>query len=199
MTKQEFLARLEKGLAGLPRPDAEERIGFYSEMIDDRIEEGIAEEDAISETANVDDIIAEIVAEYPLIKLVKKKLKPKRSLSVWEIVLLVLGSPIWASLAIAAVAVVLAIYISILAVIISFWAVFASLAGSALGGVLSAGAFAIGGDTLVGAVMLALGLIAAGLSILSFNGCRFLTHGCIWLTKKIALGVKTMFMSKENV
>ena len=199
MTKQEFLACLEKGLAGLPQSDSEERIEFYSEMIDDRIEEGLPEENAIAAIGNVDEIIAEIVAEYPFVKLVKEKLKPKRSLAAWEIILLVLGSPIWLALVVSAVAVVLALYVSFWSVIISFWAVFASLAGSALGGVLSAGAFAFGGDTLVGAVMLAFGLLVAGLAIFSFYGCRYITQGCIRLTKKMVIGIKIMFMHKEKV
>ena len=48
MTKLEFLESLEKGLSGLPKNDIDERIAFYSEIIDDRIEEGLSEEDAVS-------------------------------------------------------------------------------------------------------------------------------------------------------
>ena len=38
MNKSEFLEELRKGLAGLPKDDVEERLTFYGEMIDDRIE-----------------------------------------------------------------------------------------------------------------------------------------------------------------
>ncbi len=41
MTKQEFIAELRKGLSGLPKKELEERLTFYSEMIDDRMEEGL--------------------------------------------------------------------------------------------------------------------------------------------------------------
>ena len=44
MSKQEFLAALEEGLSGLPREDVDERLGFYSEMIDDRMEDGLPED-----------------------------------------------------------------------------------------------------------------------------------------------------------
>ena len=40
MTKQEFLTQLQNGLCVLTELDAQERLNFYSEMIDDRIEEG---------------------------------------------------------------------------------------------------------------------------------------------------------------
>ena len=118
MSKQAFLAKLRKGLSGLPQDDIEERLTFYSEMIDDRMEEGLSEEDAVSEIGSVDTIISQIVADTPLSKLIKEK-TPKRRLGVWEIVLLVLGSPIWISLLIAAFAVILSLYISLWALIIS--------------------------------------------------------------------------------
>lgn len=41
MSKQEFLAELRKALSGLPQGDIEDRLTFYSEMIDDRMEEGL--------------------------------------------------------------------------------------------------------------------------------------------------------------
>lgn len=52
MTKQEFLTQLEENLLGLPQNEIEERIIFYSEMIDDKIEEGYSEEDAVSKTGD---------------------------------------------------------------------------------------------------------------------------------------------------
>jgi uncharacterized membrane protein len=48
MGKQEFLTRLGKALSGLPREDIEERLNFYSEMIEDRMEEGLSEEEAVA-------------------------------------------------------------------------------------------------------------------------------------------------------
>lgn len=57
MNKQEFLMRLREGLSGLPENDIEERLIFYSEMIDDRKEEGLSEEEAVREIGNIDEII----------------------------------------------------------------------------------------------------------------------------------------------
>lgn len=42
MTKQDFLTRLRKGLSGLPQDDIEERLKFYGEMLEDRMEEGLS-------------------------------------------------------------------------------------------------------------------------------------------------------------
>ena len=49
MTKWEFIAALGARLSGLPKNDIDERLNFYGEMIDDRIEEGLGEADAVSE------------------------------------------------------------------------------------------------------------------------------------------------------
>ena len=48
MNKQEFLDALRERLSGLPSREVEDRLGFYGEIIDDRIEEGISEHDAVA-------------------------------------------------------------------------------------------------------------------------------------------------------
>lgn len=197
MSKQEFLAQLHKGLSGLPQDDIEERLTFYSEMIDDRMEEGLTEEDAVSEIGTVDTIISQIVTDIPLTKLIKEK-APKKRLSVLEIVLLVLGSPIWLSLLIAAFAVILSLYIAWWSVIISLWAAFASLIGCAFGSIIAAIVFAVGGYGTTGIAMTSAGLICAGLSIFLFYGCKGATNGTLLLTKKFFLGIKRSFLKKEE-
>ena len=78
MRKQEFLAALRKGLSRLPQDDLEERLTFYSEMLADRMEEGVSEEEAISAIGNVEDIVRQAVADIPFAKIAKERMKPKR-------------------------------------------------------------------------------------------------------------------------
>ncbi len=198
MNKQEFLFELKKGLSGLPQEDIDERLSFYSEMIDDRIEEGLTESQAVSAIGSVDEIIAQIIAEVPLTQLVKERIKPKRQLKTWEIVLLVLGSPIWFSLLFAAIIVFLSLYISLWAVIISLWAIFASLGGCSIGGVISCVVFAVNGNIASGVAVLAAGIVTAGLTIFMFYGCKVLTAGSLILTKKMAIWIKNCFRGKED-
>ncbi len=199
MNKREFLERLEKGLTGLPEDDLRERLDFYSEMIDDRIEEGLLEEEAVKEIGSPEEIAWQIIADYPLGKLVKKKMKPKRKLGAWEVVLLVLGSPIWLSLLIAALAIILSLYVSLWSIIVSLWAVFASFVGTFVGGVASGIVFIVVGNALTGFAMIGAGLLLAGLSIFSFFGCRAATKGIILLTKKIAIGIKNLIIGKGDL
>lgn len=200
MNKKEFLEQLQKELAGLPPKELEERLAFYGEMIDDQMEEGRSEEEAVSNMGTVQGVAEQIIAEVPLSKLVKEKVKvkPKRGLRPLEIVLLILGAPIWLSLLIALFAIALSLYCALWSVIISLWAVAGSLAACVLGGVVSAVMLAIGGQGLSALAMLAGGMACAGLSILFFFGCKQLTMGMVWLTKKMIFGIKSLFVRKER-
>lgn len=197
MNKLEFIAQLRKGLYGLPQYDIEERLTFYSEMIEDRMEEGLSEEEAVSGVGSVDEIVAQVVADIPFAKIAKERIKSNRRLKAWEIVLLVLGSPIWLSLGLAAIAVIISIYISLWSVIIILWSIFASLIGCAISGLLSGIVLACKGNVLTGIAMVGVGFVCAGLSIFMFYGCNAATKGIVTLTKKIALWIKNCFIKKE--
>ena len=72
MNKQTFLSELRSRLSGLPQEDIDGHIGLYEEMIDDRIEEGLPEEEAVADVGSIDEIVTQILADYPLSKLVKE-------------------------------------------------------------------------------------------------------------------------------
>ncbi len=198
MNKQEFLEQLRQGLRGLPREDIEERLTFYSEMIDDRMEEGLSETEAVAEIGDVREIISQIREDVPLTKIVKEKIKPKSPVKPWVIVLLIIGFPLWFPILIAAIAIILAVYIVFWSVIISLWAVFASFIAGAFSGVCSAVYFLICGKAVTVLSMLAVGLLCAGLAIFMFFACLAATKGVIWLTKKAAIGLKHMLIGKET-
>ena len=198
MDKQEFLTALEAGLAGLPQADIDERLNFYAEMIDDRVEDGLTEAEAVAELGSVDDVVAQIIADTPLTRIVRERMKPNRRLRVWEIVLLVLGFPLWFPLLMAGFAVMLSVYIVIWAVIVSLWAIDLSLAAAALGSVAAGIVSIVRGGLTAGLVLICAAAVLAGLAILLFFGCKAVTVGAAKLTKKIALWIKSLFLRKEN-
>ena len=87
MTKTEFLEQLKNSLTGLSEEDIKKSVDYYEEMIDDRMEDGIAEEEAVGGLGTVEEIRDRILQEVPITKIVKEKMKPKRSLRAWAIVL----------------------------------------------------------------------------------------------------------------
>ena len=198
MNKQEFLAELRRGFSGLPEKDREERLTFYSEMIDDRMEDGIPEETAVLELGTVEELVSQAVAAIPLGKLVKEKIMPKRKMKAWEIILLVLGSPVWLPLLLAAFAVILSLYAVLWSVVAVLWAAFASVAvcGPAF---ITAGVFlAFNGNGLTGLAAAGAGTVCAGISVFLFFGCRETTKGITVLTKKLAVGIRNCFIKKKE-
>ena len=199
MTKTEFVLEMTDRLSPVPFDELEERLAFYLEMIDDRMEEGLSEAESVSAAGSMDEIAAQILSEIPLSRLVKERIKPKRRLSVWEIVLLVLGSPIWLSLLISAVAVVLSLYISLWAVILSLWAVFVSAAAGSASGIVLGVWFSGGIHRLTGIALIGAGIFCAGLTVFLFFGCKAATKGTLRLTKTLLLRLKRCFVRKEDV
>ncbi len=198
MNRDQFLDELKRRLSGLPQSDLDERLQFYGEMIDDRIEDGLSEEEALTGIGSVDEIVEQIMAEIPLTKLVREKVKRRRGMRAWEIILLVLGFPVWFPLLIAAFAVGLSLYVTLWAVLISVWAVDLSLAVCAVGGLAIAVFYLLKGNLAAAGFLLGAAIICAGLAILLFIGCKALTKGLLWLTKKMLLGMKTMLIGKET-
>jgi uncharacterized membrane protein len=198
MNKQEFLAQLEAKLSGLPHAEVQERLDFYSEMLDDRIEEGLPEAEAVASLGSIDDIASQIISDIPLSRLAKERIKPKRRMQVWEIILLAVGSPIWLSLAVVAFAVVISLYAVLWSLIAALWAVFASFAACSVGGVTAGTVFAIFENVPLGLALIGAAITLAGVSIFLFIGSVSATKGTAILTKRIALGIKKCFIKKEE-
>ena len=198
MNKQEFLSKLREALSGLPKDDVEERLAFYGEMIDDRVEEGLSEEAAVAEIGPIETIVSQTISDIPITKLVKEKVRPNRQMRGWEIALLILGFPLWFPLVVTALALIFTLYVVIWSVIISLWAVEASFIAAAFGGIAAGVLMICQGDMTEGLLMIAAGVVLAGLSVFMFFGCLAATKGAVGLTKKIALWIKSLFIRKES-
>ncbi len=198
MTKLQFLLDLHNRLSGLPQDEVEERLNFYSEMIEDRMEEGLLEEQAVAAIGSVDDIAEQIIAETPFSRIAKEKIKRKRRLKTWEIVLLAIGSPIWVSLLLAAAAVVFSLYIVLWSVIVSLWAVFVAFVGSAFGTVVGGTILAITQNVCSGLALVAAGLVCAGFAIFLLFACKVAVKAAVLLTKKTVFILKDICIGKER-
>ena len=197
MTKQEFLNALREALCGMPRADREERLAFYEEIIEDRMEEGLSEEQAVAERGEVRVIAEQIAAETPMFKLVREKITPRRKIKTWELVLLIAGFPVWLPLLMAVGAVVLSLYLSAWAVLISLWGCFGALAGAALGGLVCGGIYLFQ-MPLSGWFLLGSALVCGGLSVFFFYGSLWLTKQAVLWTKRGTVRLKTRLMRKEE-
>ncbi len=163
MDKSTFLQKLQKRLKGLPEEDLQRTLDYYREMIEDRMEEGLSEEEAVAEIGSVEDIA--------------EPLLPKRKLTAMEIVLLCVGFPIWFPLLVAAAAVVISIVVSIYAVDIS-------LAACCVGGILCTAIYLLQLHWTGAAFLFGAGLVCGGLAVFSFWGSNALMKLCFTAIKK---------------
>ena len=200
MTKNEFLLELKNKLTKLPEKELLERVNFYSEMIDDLVEDGATEEDAVLKVGNANDIAKQILTDYleeNSSLLDKINLVKKGKLTPWQITLLVVGSPIWISIIVSIFAVIISLFASVWAGIISLWAVGVSLAVSSLVGVIACVIYLVSSNVPLGIVLLACGIICAGLSILFYYCNLILTKCTITVTKKLIKWLKKAFAKRE--
>lgn len=195
MNKQEFLDNLKGALSGLTQSEIDGRLAFYAEMIDDKVEEGMSEEQAVTELGSAEDIASQIISEIPITRLIKERVKPKRRLSVWEFVLLFLGFP----LLIAVFAIIFTVYVAVWSVILSLWAVFVSFIASALFGAVCGVLSIICSNSLKGISLIGLSIVSLGISILMFFACLAATKGILLLTKKTAIYIKSSFIKKGDL
>lgn len=198
MNKQEFLLALRGALSGLSEADIRSSLDYYAEIIDDQMEEGIPEADAVASLGSVVSVAEQILLDMPLPKLVKARVKPKRRLRAWEIVLIAVGSPVWFPILLALSIVVLAVYIVLWSVVISLYAVDLSLAAGALAGIAGCAVLAATGHIPSALLLVGAGLACAGLAIFGFFGCNATAKGVLWLGKLIWRGIKSCLIRKEE-
>ena len=198
MDKKEFLSALEARLVGLPEADRQSSLDFYAEMLDDLMEGGMTEQEAVASLGSVDAIAEEILMDTPLPKLIKAKMKPKRRMRAWEIILIAVGSPVWFPILIALFAVALALYITLWAVVLSLYAADLALAVSVPAGLIAAIALFANGQPAAALLFLGAGLVLAGFAILWFFLCNLTAKG-VWQLGKLTLrGIKACFIRKKG-
>lgn len=195
MTKAEFLAELRAALAGLPEADIEKSLDFYSEMIDDRVEDGLPEEEAVAALGSIEEIKTQILKDIPITKIIKEKVKPKRSLSGLEITLLIVGFPIWLPLLISVAAVIFSVYVTLWSVIVVLYSVDLVFFAGAIAGVLGSIPILFIGNISAVLLLLGGGLVCAGLGILWIFVCVGATKAIVWLTKVF---FKSLFIGKGD-
>ena len=196
MKKNDFLEKLIKLLDGLPRCDIDSSVEYYSEMIDDKIDEGLNEEEAVAAIGTPEEIAENIISETPVTKAVSKSAKPKEERKGMNITLLILGFPLWFPLLIAALAVIFSVVVSLWAVVVSLWATFVALIVSSVACFIVSIIGILTGQIVHSLALLATALLAGGISLFVFIGCKALTRGMWWLTKVICKGMKRMLVGR---
>ena len=202
MKRVEFLEALKARLWALPEADIQCSLDYYSEMIDDRMEDGLSEEEAVAAIGDLDEIVQQILSETPRlpaeVKKEEEQKKQKRKVSWWESVLLVLGFPVWGALLIAVSTVVFSVWIGLWSVVIALYATAFALAVSAIGLLIAAFSLLWIRRFAKGTVLVGGALVCAGLAILFFLLSNLAAKGLVALTRLIWNGATGIFKRKER-
>lgn len=197
MTKHEYLAVLAKGLCDLPAGERDRFLDYYREMIEDRIEEGLDEGEAVAAIGEPDAVLREIrreVAPQP-----EKPAAKKRVWRTWEIVLLVLGSPLWLSLLLAAVSILFSLAVTLWSLVVVVYAVTLSLLVCGLFGLGYSLVLALAGaGGSLALLVLGGGLFCAGGGMLCLLACVAATRGSMYLCRLTWRGLRRLFRKRRG-
>ena len=199
MKKLDFLNALERGLQQLPQEERERHLSYYSEMLDDMMEDGMDEQQAVGTLGDVQTLAGQILRETSLPVLVKSRVKPKNGWDVERILLLIVGAPIWIPLLLTLLCVILSVYICI-------WAVFLALFAAA-GSIVVSGFVVIVAPWVTTPVLgwadvlfwTGGGLCLIGLGLFACLGVLAMSKGCVRLTVLFARWIRSLFIRKEAI
>lgn len=177
MTKEMYLNTLDRLLKSMAGSERSKMLTYYSEMIDDRMEEGMTEEEAIHDMGSVGHLAQQILEQQPS---TKKELST--SAKVLIVILLVLGCPLWACILLMILCLGLTGILLILTGYILIWlipvlsAMFMVAALVVCVFSMIGAPFLFSSNSMLGVLQLGIGLMAGGLGVL--------------------LGVLTLYISK---
>lgn len=200
MSREIFLQTLRRKLAFLPQNEIEERIAFYAEIIDERMADGMSENDAAAAAGSPDEIAQQMMCETPFKKIISENVKSK-STKNWnprKTALILLTIPLWAPLAFALTIFTGAIFFSIW--IIAFALMFAAALClfSFILSIPQSIEFFKEGATAAGIFILGEGLCGTGLAILVLSFSDSIISKTKELSNKLVLKVKSFVAKKEN-
>ena len=81
MTKREFTDAIAEKLSGLPEDALHQALDFFSEGIDDRMEDGMSEAQAVAAMGSVDEAAEQILLDTPLPRIVRER-NPERKIYI---------------------------------------------------------------------------------------------------------------------
>ena len=197
MNKESYLAQIRQLLQSLPEEDRERSLAFYTESIDDRIEDGMSEEEAVASMESPEEAAKAILMDMPIPKLVKARVKEKH-MGALEIILLVLGFPLWFPLLLTVLILGLTVYLVVWTLVLSLGAVALALGLSAVAGVVAAVYFIIKAGLPLFLLALGAALVLTGLAILFGFAVAGMGRLAVMLGKAMVRGLKSLLIRKEE-
>lgn len=178
MNKQEFITLLEKRLFQLPQVEKEHLLNYYNETIEDRIEDGMSETEAVSSLDSIEAIVKQVYAERDI---QMEKEVPVRSRRGWKITALILLFPFWLTLLSALFVLYLTLW-ALIAVLFCIMLAFVCFIAGALWNLLPIWrANAAPALVLLGSIFLSIGLLPLCWKLLRISVSWLSKQTSVWL------------------
>ena len=199
MSKEAYLDLLNQKLLDNEIPGADQMVDFYAEMIEDRMEDGMTEEEAVATMEDVDSIVEHAKADRPITELVTARVKESHENAVKKghgtlwMVLAIIGFPVWFPLMVAFFAVLLSVYIVLWAVVGTLYVVEFAF------GISAAACFVFGFGVLFGWIPIATTLVGWGLALVLGGLFLLLWHPICALAGALIRLIKATFRKIKGV
>ena len=200
MTKRQFFDALSERLRVLPKEELNRTITYYNEIIEDYIEDGMSEAQAVAQLEPVDVIASRILHEEQDGVAAEQLTKQRKKAPVWLVVVLaVVGFPIWFSLLMAGISIVLSVLATLFSIMIALMCIPVGLAGVTVGGICLSPVFLATGNVPKGLVLLGGGLVCAALTLLAIWAVYYLVKGLWHLIRWIVRKITGLFSKRKAV
>lgn len=189
MTKRDFLKQLKKRLRLLPWQEREKLIAYYSELIEDEVEEGRRETEAVSRRGNIDMIAEQTLRDYISEQCGApgdKKVKLRSGGFGIRLAIAIVSFPVWLPLYLSGWSVLISLYVSALSCVAA--------------GVLyvAPAAFMLASEGAAGGVQLGCSIAAVGAGILLGMGAWELTKLWLNMSKWLCRGIRYSFRKEAE-
>ncbi|MGT2908080.1 HAAS signaling domain-containing protein [Streptococcus dentiloxodontae] len=172
MDRELFQQALRHYLSDLPGYEIEKSVSYFDEMIDDRIEEGMTEKEAVADIGDPRTIAQKILAEeQSFMDQFKTKLLPQNGWTTKHIFWAIVGSPLWLILLCLGVT----LLITVPALVFSLWCMAIGFSISGIGSII-ASPFLMDGNAALLCYYLCCGFIFLGIGLLLLAAAKASTQ-----------------------
>ena len=205
MNKQEFLTELKQHLKGIAPEDISGSLEYYSEMIDDAVEDGMTEEEAVASLGDIEEIVKQLRTREKSTKTSAPPPEPEVSVMPETesshssdtnrtviIILLIVCIPL-----------IIGLVSGAAGIYIGMWGTVIGLYAAAVGIGISGAAMIISSPIIQSAmpeilVQAGIGLVLLSLSAPFFMICNLLSKGLVELLKLIIKLIQNFFKGVFN-
>lgn len=191
MSKIEFLKELEANLRKMNDSEKNKFITYYDEIISDYIENGMTEEEAVNKIGSPAKIAVELLEDYDSVRLRLPITQNKAT----NMVLTIIGFPLWGSVLLSVILLILSGYIILWCAPIATGAGSVGFFIAALVGVVGA-PFVMTQNISIGVMQLGAGIASIGISVLLGYITIVLSKNFVIITKKYNAKLVKLYKKK---